>query len=201
MKLLHTLIALSLMLFIGCGGESGDQQKTETPAQSEETEMASDDNVRTIEVIGTNQMKFVVEENEEGITVGDAVGSDGNLLLESISAEPGEEIRIKLTTKSDLPANAMAHNWILLTMEADGQAFATAASQAKDNDYIPADKKDQILAETGLAAGGETVEVTFTAPEEPGDYEYICSFAGHYAAGMKGMLKVEGSEETGGEEG
>ncbi|WP_138431210.1 plastocyanin/azurin family copper-binding protein [Fodinibius saliphilus] len=192
MKLLNTLLAFTLILFIGCGGESSDQKETNTSTESETTEMAADD-VRTIEITGIDQMKFVVDDNQEGITVGDAVGGDGMLLLESISAEPGEEIRIRLITKSSLPANAMAHNWILLTMGADGQAFATAAAQAKDNDYIPADKENQIIAQTGLAAGGETVEVTFTAPEEPGDYEYICSFAGHYAAGMKGMLNVEGS--------
>ena len=85
----------------------------------------------------------------------------------------------------------MAHNWILLAADADAQAVDEAAAQAKDNDYVPKDMSDQILAHTGLVAGGETDEVTFTAPEEPGDYEYICTFPGHLAAGMKGTLTVE----------
>jgi azurin len=50
---------------------------------------------------------------------------------------------------------------------------------------------DQIIAHTGLVAGGESDTVTFTAPEEPGDYEYICTFPGHFAAGMKGTLTVK----------
>ena len=56
--------------------------------------------------------------------------------------------------------------------------------------YIPAAKKASILANTKLAGGGETVEVTFTAPTEPGEYTYICSFPGHVSGGMKGTLTV-----------
>jgi len=194
MKFLNILAALSLVLFIGCGGGSSEQQNESAQPEEQETEMSSD--VRTINIVGIDQMKYVVEENAEGITVGDAIGQDNMLRLESITAEPGEEIRIRLTTESTLPATAMAHNWILLEMGADAQAFANAANKAKDNNYIPADKQDQILTHTDLAAGGETVEITFTAPEEPGDYEYLCSFPGHYAAGMKGVLNVEGSSDS-----
>lgn len=182
--------ALSLLLLFGmltaCGGESGDQQQS---SDQSETTAQADDDIRTIEVIGIDQMRFAVENEQDGITTG---GESGDYLqLESISAEPGEEIRIRLTTVSDLPASAMAHNWILLTMGADGQAFANTAARAKDSDYIPADMTDQIIASTDLAAGGETVEVVFNAPDKSGDYEYICSFPGHYAGGMKGTLTVE----------
>jgi azurin len=198
MKFFNLLAAISLILFIGCGG-SGDQQ-AESSAESQQTEMAADD-VRTIEMIGIDQMKFVVDSNQDGITVSEMDNSD-MMRLETITASPGEQIRIRLTTKSTLPASAMAHNWVLLTMEADVQAFASAAMQARDNDYIPADMTDQIIAQTGLAAGGETTEVTFTAPEEPGEYEYICTFTGHFSAGMKGILTVEdsGSETSATEE-
>lgn len=187
MKFINILAAFSLVLFIGCGGGSSDQQAEDT-TQSQETEMAGDD-VRTIETIGIDQMKFVVESNQEGITVSEMSDKD-MLRLETITANPGEKIRIRLTTKSDLPASAMAHNWVLLTMDADVQAFADAASKARDNDYIPADMTDQIVAKTGLAAGGETTEVTFTVPEETGEYEYICTFTGHFAGGMKGVFNV-----------
>ncbi len=195
MKFLNILAAISLLLFISCGSGESDQQQTEG---TQESEMTSD--VRTIDIIGIDQMQFVIDENTEGITLGDSVGSDNLPKLVSISAEPGEEIRITLTTRSSLPASAMAHNFLLLTMDADAQAFATAAAQAKDNDYVPADMTDQIIAQTGMAAGGETTEVTFTAPEEPGEYEFICTFPGHFSAGMKGILNVEGGDESSSEE-
>jgi azurin len=180
-----------MLLFVtACGGGSDNQQQADTQTEDPQaTAQQADDDVRTIEMVGIDRMKFVVEGDEDGISTGDAMGD--YVLLESITAEPGEEIRIRLTTESDLPASAMAHNFVLLVMDADATAFANAAARAKDNEYIPADMEDQIIAHTDMAAGGETVEVTFTAPEETGDYEYICSFPGHYAGGMAGTLTVE----------
>ena len=125
---------------------------------------------RTIEMVGTDNMKFDVT---------------------TIEATPGEEITIKLTTKSQIPKMAMAHNVVVIDKDADVDAVAQASMRARDNDYIAPEYKDEIIAATGLAGGGETVEVTFTVPEEPGDYEYICSFPGHFQAGMKGVLTVK----------
>ena len=42
-----------------------------------------------------------------------------------------------------------------------------------------------------LAGGGETVEVTFRAPTAPGTYTFLCSFPGHFAAGMRGTLVIK----------
>ncbi|PAU93258.1 hypothetical protein CK503_12605 [Aliifodinibius salipaludis] len=183
------LFSLMLLFVAACGGGSDQQAEEQTAdTQAQATEQADD--VRTIEMVGIDRMKFVVEGEEEGIKTGEKMGD--YVLLESITAEPGEELRIRLTTESTLPASAMAHNFVLLTMNADATAFANAASKARDNEYIPADMEDQIIAHTDLASGGETVEVTFTAPEETGEYEYICSFPGHYSGGMKGILNVEG---------
>ncbi|MDR8394561.1 plastocyanin/azurin family copper-binding protein [Aliifodinibius sp. S!AR15-10] len=131
---------------------------------------AQDSDVRTIQIEGSDQMKFDVTE---------------------ITAAPGEEIKIVLTTVSKLPKVAMAHNVVVLKKDTDINAFSRAAATARDNDFIPSKLTDQIIAHTPLAGGGETVEITFTVPEETGDYTYICSFPGHFAAGMKGTLIVE----------
>ncbi|MFH5882962.1 plastocyanin/azurin family copper-binding protein [Halalkalibaculum sp. DA3122] len=186
MKLTHIFTFIAFIALVGAcgGGESSDQQ------QATQEESTSD--VRTIEIIGIDAMKFAVESDAEGISVVDDLGSSDELVrLETISAQPGEEIRIELTTRSQLPATAMAHNWVLLSLDSDTKAFINAAVQAKENDYIPQDMTDQIIAETELAGGGETVSVTFTVPETPGEYEYVCSFPGHYSAGMRGTLVVE----------
>src|SRR5699024_11107219 len=134
------------------------------------------------------------EEAGEQVITGEAMdASDGKsyLVLEDIKATPGETLHIKLTTISNLPASAMAHNWVLLKPDSDAEAFASAAIMAKDNDYIPADMADQIIAHTDLAGGGETVEVTFTVPEQADSYDYLCSFPAHFMTGMKGKLIVE----------
>lgn len=134
------------------------------------TAMVESDEARTIEIIGTDNLKFDVT---------------------SIEAAPGEEITIKFTTKSSMPKQAMAHNVVVLDSDADIGSFANESARARDNDYIAPGYEDDIIAATDLAGGGETVEVTFTVPETPGDYEYICTFPGHFAAGMKGVLTVK----------
>ena len=52
------------------------------------------------------------------------------------------------------------------------------------------DREKEIIAYTGMAGPDETVTVEFTAPETPGKYDYICTFPGHYLAGMKGVLII-----------
>ena len=124
----------------------------------------------TFNVEGNDQLEFSVEE---------------------MTVAPGEEVTIELTNDSEMPASAMSHNLVVLDKDADAQAFDQAAQKAKDDDYIPSDMKDDIIAHTALVGGGESDSITFKAPEEPGDYTYLCTFPGHYASGMKGVLKVE----------
>jgi azurin len=125
--------------------------------------------VRTVDIVGTDDMKFSVT---------------------NITAKPGEMIRVRLTTKGAMPKIAMAHNFVLLTKEANTLKFVNAAAMARATDFVPAELKAQIIASTTLAGAGETVEVTFKAPAA-GTYTYLCSFPGHFQAGMKGTLTVK----------
>ena len=109
----------------------------------------------------------------------------------AITAKPGEKLTVKLTGQGAIPKVAMAHNFVLLALKTDATAFATAAASARATDFVPADKKTSVLASTKLAGNGETVEVTFDAPKAPGVYEFICTFPGHFIAGMKGTLTVK----------
>jgi azurin len=125
---------------------------------------------RLIEMIGTDDMKFDVT---------------------NIDAKPGEVLRVRLTTKSAMPKIAMAHNFVLLKKDAALIKFITASAIARESDFIAPEMKDQIIAATGLAGGGETVEVTFKVPAETGQYPYVCTFPGHFQAGMRGTLTVK----------
>ena len=51
--------------------------------------------------------------------------------------------------------------------------------------------KDQVLAATALAGPGETVDVTFKVPATAGSYPFLCTFPGHFAAGMRGNIVVK----------
>ncbi|MBI5766279.1 MAG: hypothetical protein HZA93_00675 [Verrucomicrobia bacterium] len=51
--------------------------------------------------------------------------------------------------------------------------------------------KDKVLATIGLLGPNETGEASFTAPTEPGEYPFLCSFPAHCQIGMKGVLVVK----------
>jgi azurin len=125
---------------------------------------------RTVEIVGGDDMKYSVT---------------------TIQAKRGEQLRIVLTSKGAMPKIAMAHNVVILTKGSDAAAFAVAAAPARATDFIPPNLKSQVLAASGLAGNGETVEVTFKAPAVSGQYPFLCTFPGHFAAGMKGTLIVK----------
>jgi azurin len=125
---------------------------------------------RVVEIVGTDDMKYNVT---------------------TIAAKPGEQLTIRLIAKGTMPAVAMSHNVVVLTLKADPAAFVNAGMTARATDYIAPANKAQVLAATKLAANGQTVEVTFKVPTAPGSYPYVCTFPGHYAAGMKGTLNVK----------
>jgi len=109
----------------------------------------------------------------------------------AITAKPGEMLHVTLKSMGTLPKIAMGHNFVLLAKGTDAVAFTTASPMASATAYIPAQFKAKVLASTPLAGPGETVDVTFKAPTAPGRYVYLCSFPGHFTAGMKGVLTVK----------
>ena len=125
---------------------------------------------RTIDIIGTDDMKYSVT---------------------TITAKPGEQIRVRLIAKGKVPKVAMAHNFVLMKIGTDILKFLADGAPHRATDFIAPGGASSILAKTTLAGPGETVQVTFTAPKKPGKYPYICTFPGHYQSGMKGTLVVK----------
>ena len=118
-------------------------------------------------------------------------GDDMKFNLTTIEAKPGETLRVVLKSTGTLPKMAMGHNFVLVKLGTDVAAFNKAAMTAAATEYVPQDQKAQIIASTKLVGPGETAEVTFTVPAKAGSYPYMCTFPGHYAAWMKGMLVVK----------
>ncbi len=127
-------------------------------------------NGRAIEITANDTMKFSVTE---------------------IRAKPGEALSVTLVNVGSMPKFSMGHNWVLLKDAAQIDAFVSEASTAPTTDYIPASRKDNVLAHTKLLGPKERDTVTFSAPTQPGRYLFLCTFPGHYQVGMKGELIVE----------
>jgi azurin len=118
-------------------------------------------------------------------------GDDMKFSLADIPAKPGETLHIRLKNVGTLPKMAMAHNVVVLKPTTKVVEFNTAAASARDTDFIPAAMKAEVLANTPLAGPGETVETTFKVPAAAGSYPFMCTFPGHFTAGMKGNIVVK----------
>ena len=110
-----------------------------------------------------------------------------------ISATVGQTVVLTLTNDGSLPKAAMAHNIVVLKPGTDVDAFIQSASAAPHaaSGYLPDDAQaDRIVAHTKLLGPGEEDTITFTPPAA-GVYEYVCTFPGHTAAGMRGKITVQ----------
>ena len=166
---MQLLCVLSLLVAL-VPGPQATAPKTPAAKPAAAPAAAAKGGARTVELTGGDDMKYNTT---------------------TITAKPGETIHVVLKSTGTIPKIAMAHNFVALAAAADVNEFIKSSMNARDTDYVPADKKAQVLASTKLAGPGETVEVTFKVPAKPGSYPYMCTFPGHYAAGMKGTLVVK----------
>lgn len=190
------LIPLFFM-FSACGGGSEKEAATKEAENETNTQTAAateDSGSEGLLIVGTDQMKFTIRnQNTPNVTVGNQVSGtkyDELYVVEEISAEAGEQMTITLENNTNLPAQAMAHNFVLLKKEADVQSFVNTSMTAAGNDYIAEGSEDQIIAHTAMLGGGESETITFTVPSEPGEYTFVCTFPGHYGGGMYGVITV-----------
>ena len=84
----------------------------------------------------------------------------------------GQEITLNSTNNG-----AVVHNFVIMK-------FGTTAGPMFDEEDIP-----NVYWEVEIQPGG-SVNTTFTAPTEPGDYEVVCRTEGHIASGMVAKLTV-----------
>ena len=108
----------------------------------------------------------------------------------SFEVKPGQSVSVKLKNIGELPRQAVAHNWVLVAKEAFAPKFVEAGVPHPERDYIAFEQEFYVLAKTKMLGPGESDSVTFTAPRDPGPYEYVCTFPEHYAGGMKGLMTV-----------
>jgi len=117
----------------------------------------------------------------------DTAKSDEPLYLQ-VKAGATVELRYK---NHDCP---LLHNFVLVkpgALDAVGKAAdlmlaEDAAAAAKL--YIP-ESPDIVATGSKLLKKGEVETICFMAPEEPGDYPYLCTFPGHWRL-QQGILRV-----------
>jgi uncharacterized cupredoxin-like copper-binding protein len=90
-----------------------------------------------------------------------------------ISVPAGSQVNLTLVNDGTL-----AHEFVIIKKD-----LQITAPFEEDQD------EDKIYWENEVEAGESETE-TFTAPEEPGEYQVICGIAGHLEQGMQGTLTV-----------
>jgi azurin len=83
----------------------------------------------------------------------------------------------------------MAHNVVVLVKGTDIVDFADVARYAKNEQYVPSSVESLVIAHTKMVNGGQSDEVDFMITE-PGTYDYICSYPGHWGT-MQGKIVAE----------
>jgi uncharacterized cupredoxin-like copper-binding protein len=103
-----------------------------------------------------------------------------------ITVTAGSRVRLVLVNSDN-----MLHNW-LLTLPGKGQKVGYAAMalglDGADQNYAP-DSPD-VLSHTAVLQPNASETIYFVAPATPGDYDFICSFPGHFLQ-MRGILRVQ----------
>ena len=92
----------------------------------------------------------------------------------------------------------MQHNLVIAqvgSLEIVGAAADKLATdpQGAEKEYVP--DIPEVLFSTPLADPEETIELTFVAPDTPGEYPFVCTFPGHWRI-MQGTMKVVGAETS-----
>ncbi len=105
----------------------------------------------------------------------------------TLSARHGEKIRLIFTNNAE-KGSGLQHDWVLVKPGTDNTVAQAAIEAGPETGYVP--HSPDVLAHTKLINPGDQTTITFTAPNAPGSYPYICTFPGH-AVTMKGTLQVK----------
>ena len=107
------------------------------------------------------------------------------------TVKSGEKVEIEFKNIGKLPKIAMGHNLVILKKGISSLKFGQKAMAmgANATNPLPEGSMGDVIAATKLLGPGETETITFTAPD-PGDYQFVCSFPGHFAA-MRGIMVVK----------
>jgi azurin len=110
--------------------------------------------------------------------------------LKSFEVKAGDTVELTFKNVGKIPKIAMGHNLVVLKKGISAVAFGQKAMGAGANatNALPESVKGDTIAFTKLLGPDESESITFTAPEA-GDYEYVCTFPGHFAL-MRGVMKV-----------
>ncbi len=112
--------------------------------------------------------------------------------IKEFTVKPGQKVKLTLINPAD-SVTRQPHN-VLIVKPGKKDVVGMAANNAMADPNFLTTKQavpdsEEILHASKLVQAGEQDTMEFTAPTEPGDYPYICTYPGHWAL-MNGVMKV-----------
>ena len=106
----------------------------------------------------------------------------------TITARRGQRVELTLNNTDDMPHNIVIFRRGSMA-EYEKELFGSLNEpNAQLRGFVP--DSPNVLVASRLLNAGESTVVTFDAPNEPGEYPFVCSFPGHWAT-MRGVLRIE----------
>lgn len=105
--------------------------------------------------------------------------------IDQFQVKAGSRVKLVFTNSDD-----MLHN-VVITPPGQATPVGKMALEmgidGPKNDYVPSTQ--QVLFHTSLVQPGSTETIFFRVPNEPGEYQFVCTYPGHYIT-MRGIMKV-----------
>jgi putative heme-binding domain-containing protein len=103
------------------------------------------------------------------------------------AVEAGRDVQVILKNE-----DLMAHNLVITQPDTLQEVALLAAAEGPNigpsgKQYVPV--SDKILFATEMVQAEKQARITFTAPSEPGEYPFVCTFPGHWMR-MYGVMVV-----------
>ncbi|MEM1296273.1 MAG: PVC-type heme-binding CxxCH protein, partial [Verrucomicrobiota bacterium] len=106
--------------------------------------------------------------------------------VKELTVQAGKKIKLTFANPDFMP-----HNLLVVQPGSSnevGNAAMALGAEGFAKQFRP--DSDKIIAGTKMLDNGEEETIEFYAPKDPGNYEFVCTFPGHFML-MKGLLKVK----------
>lgn len=105
--------------------------------------------------------------------------------VKDFTVKAGKKVKLTFTNPDFMPHNLM------ITQPKSAEEVALAAMAMGAEGFAKGFRPDspKILWSTKMLDNGQSEVLEFKAPDKPGDYEFVCTFPGHYML-MRGIMKV-----------
>lgn len=107
---------------------------------------------------------------------------------DELRAQPGQTVRVVFTNTDNMEHNLLFIRPGTLAEVGERADQMISSPDGRSLGYVPG--TSDVIASTPILDPGESYELVFTVPEQPGEYQFVCTIPGHWRS-MNGEFIVE----------